>query len=159
MCPSLSDLSITLVKMLLVRLLKYLGLKKMCQVSFAEYHSKRNPVECIHATEEKALSKHAPSESPRHEPHTPEQKEEMVAIAEEVRIVFSQAKFAGQPTTWGINESFESKYVEDYQMLINDTSSSNRTAWQDKYTMAIFNESSLFQSCPAAKFQITPDGI
>lgn len=27
-----------LVKMLLVRLLRYLGLKKMCQVSFAEYH-------------------------------------------------------------------------------------------------------------------------
>lgn len=27
-----------LVKMLLVRLLRYLGLKKICQVSFAEYH-------------------------------------------------------------------------------------------------------------------------
>ena len=185
-----------LVKMLLVRLLKYLGLKKICQVSFAEYHSKRNPLERVHATEEKALSKHGPFESPRHEPHTPEHKEEMEAMANEVRIVFSQAKFAGQPILsvwglkdrenyvfndeedmhnflamneqrkmecplfykvannvisqelsliWGLNESFEGKYAEDYQVLINDTGSSNRTAWQDKYTTAIFNESSLFQ--------------
>ena len=93
-----------LVKMLLVRLLKYLGLKKICQVSFAEYHSKRNLVERIHATEEKALSKHGPLESPRHEPHTPEHKEEMEAMADKVRIVrikvrivFGQAKFVGQP--------------------------------------------------------------
>ena len=34
-----------LVQMLLVRLLRYLGLKKICRVFFAEYHSKRNPVE------------------------------------------------------------------------------------------------------------------
>lgn len=185
-----------LVKMLLVRLLKYLGLKKICQVSFAEYHSKRNPVERVHATEEKALSKHGPYGSPRHEPHTPEHKEEMEAMANEVRIVFSQAKFAGQPILsvwglkdrenyvfndeedthnflamneqrkmecplfykvannvisqelsliWGLNESFEGEYAEDYQVLINDTGSSNRTAWQDKYTTAIFNEASLFQ--------------
>ena len=183
-----------LVKMLLVRLLKYLGLKKICQVSFAEYHSKRNPVERIHATEEKALSKHGPFESPRHEPHAPEHKEEMEAMADKVRIVrikvrivFGQAKFAGQPIVslrglkdrdnyvfkdeedmhnflamneqckmecplfykvtndiisqefsliWGLNE---------YQMLINDNGSPNRTAWQDKYTTAIFNKSSLFQ--------------
>ena len=69
----------------------------MCQVSFAEYHSKRNPVERVHATEEKALSKHGPFETPRHESHTPEHKEEMEVMAEEVRIVFGQAKFAGQP--------------------------------------------------------------
>lgn len=104
-------------------------------------------------------------------------------MADKVRIIFGQAKFAGQPILsvrglkdrdnyvfndeedmhnflamneqckmecplsykvaknvisqelsliWGLNESFEGEYAEDYQMLINDTGSSNRTAWQDK---------------------------
>ena len=151
----------------------------------------------VHATEEKALSKHGPFKSPRHESHMPEHKEEMEVMAEEVWIVFGQAKFAGRlilsvrglkdrdnyvfnneedmhnflamneqhkvecplfykvannfishelSLIWGLNESFESEYAEDYQMLMNDTGSSNRTAWQDKYITAIFNESSLFQT-------------
>lgn len=185
-----------LVQMLLVRLLKYLGLKKICQVSFAKYHSKRNPVERVHAPEEKALSKHGPFESPKHDPHTPEHKKEMETMAEEVRIVFGQAKFASQPILcvrglkdseefvfddeedmhnflamneqrkmecplsykvakngisqelsliWGLDDSFDEEYAEDYRMLNNDIGSSNKTAWQDKYTTAIFNDSSLFQ--------------
>ena len=60
----------------------------------------------IHATEEKALSKHGPFESPRHEPYTPEHKEEMEAMADEVQIVFSRAKFAGQQIVflWGLKD-------------------------------------------------------
>lgn len=38
-----------LVQMCLVRLLRFLQLNKIIQVSFAEYHSKRNFVERVHA--------------------------------------------------------------------------------------------------------------
>ena len=41
------------VRMLMVRLQKYLGVAKVIIVSFAEYHSKRNPVERVHAAEER----------------------------------------------------------------------------------------------------------
>ena len=47
---------------------------------------------------------------------------------------------------WGINASFQGEYAEDYQILENDTGSSVHTAWRDKYTTAIFDDSSLFQS-------------
>ena len=47
-----------LVQMLLVRLLKFLDLDKVTQRSFAEYLSKRNPVERVHAAENAALSSH-----------------------------------------------------------------------------------------------------
>lgn len=45
---------------------------------------------------------------------------------------------------WGINASFGGGYAEDYQILENDTGSSVCTAWRDKYTTAIFDDSSLF---------------
>ena len=185
-----------LVQMLLVRLLRYLGLKKICQVSFAEYHSKRNLVERVHASEEKVLAKHGPFKTPKYDPHTEEHKGEMEEMAEEVHIVFGQAKFAGNPILcmrglkgedyvfddeeemhnflaineqrkvecphtyevkknkisqelsliWGINDSFRGEYAEVYQILENYTGSSVRTAWRDRYTTAIFDDSSLFQS-------------
>ena len=47
-----------LVQMLLVRLLKFLDLDKVTQRSFAEYLSKRNPVEQVHAAENSVLSSH-----------------------------------------------------------------------------------------------------
>ena len=40
-----------LVKMCMARLLQFLKLEKITQVSFAEYHSKRNYVERVHAEE------------------------------------------------------------------------------------------------------------
>ena len=49
-----------LVGVLLVRLQRYHGIKKVTQVSFAEYHSKRNPVERMRASEERELAKHRP---------------------------------------------------------------------------------------------------
>ena len=158
----------------------------------------------MHATEEKALSKHGPFESPKHDPHTPEHKAEMEAMVDEVRIVFGQAKFAGQPILsvcgkdrdnyvfndeddlhnflamneqrklecplsykvannvisqelsliWGLSESLEGEFAEDYQILINDTGSSNRTVWKDKYTTAPHCSSDM--SC--SQLQITSDG-
>lgn len=52
-----------LVQMCLVRLLNFLKLHKIKQVSFAEYHSKRNFVERVHAEENTVLSKHGPFSS------------------------------------------------------------------------------------------------
>ncbi|KAJ7386014.1 hypothetical protein OS493_012347 [Desmophyllum pertusum] len=49
-----------LVKMLLVRLLKFLDLDKTTQRSFAEYLSKQNFVERVRTVENKALSDHRP---------------------------------------------------------------------------------------------------
>ena len=45
-----------MVKMWLACLLVVLQLKSMTQKSFVEYHSKRNPVEQVHAVENRALS-------------------------------------------------------------------------------------------------------
>lgn len=84
--------------MLLVRLQRYLGIKKVTQVPFAEYHCKRNPVERVHAPEEKALAKHGPFGKVTQEPNTAEHRQVMEEMAEEVRGVFSHAKFGGEPS-------------------------------------------------------------
>ena len=47
-----------LVKLLLVRLRKILNIDKITQISFAEYLSKRNYVERVHAVENNLLSAH-----------------------------------------------------------------------------------------------------
>lgn len=52
-----------LVQMCMVRLLRLLKLDKITQVSFAEYNSKRNFVERVHAEENRALAKHGPFSS------------------------------------------------------------------------------------------------
>lgn len=44
-----------MVQMCLVRLLLWLKLEKIVQVSFVEYHSKRNYVERVHAEENRVL--------------------------------------------------------------------------------------------------------
>ena len=49
-----------LVQMFLIQLLRLLNLDKVTQVSFAEYHSKRNFVERVHAIEDEVLSRHGP---------------------------------------------------------------------------------------------------
>lgn len=77
-----------LVQMLLVCLLKFLDLDKVTQRLFAEYLSKRNPVERVHAAENNALSSHGPfsskmihkNASPGSNPH----KENMECMAREV---------------------------------------------------------------------------
>ena len=69
----------------------------MTQVSFAEYHSKRNPVECVHASEERELAKHGSFGRVMEEPNTPEHKQAMEGMAEQVREVFSHEKFGGEP--------------------------------------------------------------
>ncbi|CAB3983432.1 zinc finger MYM-type 1-like [Paramuricea clavata] len=91
-----------LVQMFLIRLLRILDLDKITQVSFAEYHSKRNFVERVHAIEDEALSRHGPftankifndrSIHPGSEKHIANM-EEMV---KDVSSCLQQAKFGGK---------------------------------------------------------------
>lgn len=69
----------------------------MTQVSFAEYHSKRNPVERVHASEERELAKHGPFARVKEEPNTAEHKQAMEEMAGQVLEVFSHAKFGEEP--------------------------------------------------------------
>jgi hypothetical protein len=93
--------SSALVKMCLARLLKYFKLDKICQISFAEYHSKRNFVERAHAEENRALSRHGPFKSnaiyQQAMPGTIEHKDNMEHMAEEVRKCLIQGSFGGSP--------------------------------------------------------------
>lgn len=52
-----------LVQMCMARLMNFLKLVKITQTSFAEYHSKCNFVERVHAEENRVLSKHGPFSS------------------------------------------------------------------------------------------------
>ena len=164
----------------------------MTQVSFAEYHSKRNPVERVHASEERELAKHGSFARVMEEPNTPEHKQAMEGMAEQVHEVFSHAKFGGEPilcvrgqvgkeeqrklecplayktrrnalsaelsNVWGGDDAFEGEYAEDYQLLTNDSRSDIKTAWRDKYTTTIFDDSSLIDTLTLQPALIMSDG-
>ena len=88
-----------LVQMVLVRLVRLLNLDKLTQVSFAEYHSKRNYVERVHAEENRVLSSHGPFSSKipnKHAtPGTPEHKQNMESMVDEVKKCIAQGSFGG----------------------------------------------------------------
>ena len=87
-----------LVKLWLARLLKFLNLDSVSQVSFAEYHSKRNFVERVHAAENEVLSRNYFSSKLVHEkadPGSTEHKENMEEMACKVKNCIQQAKFNG----------------------------------------------------------------
>ena len=90
-----------LVKMLLVRLLQYLNLDIAAQLSFAEYNSKLNFVERVHAEENKCISGHSIFDSkPIHKSFVvgdEKHKENMEAMAKEVVNCISQGSFSGHP--------------------------------------------------------------
>ena len=92
--------SSSLVQMCLVRLLNFLKLQKITQVSFAEYHSKRNYVERAHAKENRVLSKHGPfSSKPIHEhaiPGSSEHQQNMECVAEEMKACIKEGSFGGR---------------------------------------------------------------
>ncbi len=93
--------SCPLVRMCLVHLLKFLNLEKVTQVSFAEYHSKRNYVERVHAEENRVLSKHGPFTSkclhPSASTGSNEHRENMEHMASEVTQCLNRATFGGKP--------------------------------------------------------------
>lgn len=85
-----------LVQMWLSRLLKYLKLDRVSQISFAEYHSKRNFVERVHSAENEALSRSVFRSNAVHEKAeagSKEHKENMENMAREVKECIEQAKF------------------------------------------------------------------
>ena len=88
-----------LTQMCLVRILRMLGLSKISQRSFAEYHSKRNFAERPHAAANEVLSRHgAFNSSLIHENATAgsiEHRENMEEMAKNVKNCLSQAKFGG----------------------------------------------------------------
>ncbi len=112
-----------LVKMCLVRLLNVLQLHKVKQVSFAEYHSKRNFVERVHAEENRVLSKHGPfsSRSVHHTaaPGTKDHRENMEAMAAEVKKCLVQATFGGKPL-WCYRGIAESDFLFDDEEELNN---------------------------------------
>ena len=89
-----------LVRMLLARLLKYIDLDVAAQLSFAEYHSKMNFVERVHATENDCLSRHGPFDSKSihstFEVGDVRHFENMEAMANEVINCIQQGKYSGE---------------------------------------------------------------
>ena len=89
-----------LVQMCMARILKFLKLNKITQVSFAEYNSKRNFVERVHAEENRVLSKHGPFSS--HKVHIKaetgsiQHRENMEHMSEEVAECLQTATFGNK---------------------------------------------------------------
>ena len=91
-----------LVKMWLVRLARLLRLKSVTQKSFAEYHSKRNPVERVHAVQNHALSNEQfSSTGVYNEYHIGDTRhhENMQHMAEKVKQSLLHTKYGGNPCT------------------------------------------------------------
>ena len=82
-----------LTQMCMARTLRLLSLRKISQRSFAEYHSKRNFVEKVHAMENTALSRHGAFSSQqihgKSEPGTTEHLENMEKMAKDVKNCLS----------------------------------------------------------------------
>ena len=87
-----------LTQMCMSRLLYLLSISKISQKSFAEYHSKRNFVERVHAAENLALSQDGPFNSKKihrnPEIGSDEHLENMDQMASDVKDCISQAQFA-----------------------------------------------------------------
>ena len=92
----------SLVRMLLVRLVNFLNLDKVLQVSFEKLNSKDNPAERPHASENLALSRHGPFKTkeifryPKAKPGSSEHILNMEEMAEEVISCLKTAKFGGK---------------------------------------------------------------
>ncbi len=106
-----------LVQMCAVRLVAFLHLDKLTQISFAEYHSKRNFVERAHAAENEALSRHGPYSSntpnPKARIGSVQHKENMEHMAAEVQHTLRGATFGKKYL-----QSYRGIKLEDY--VFND---------------------------------------
>lgn len=88
-----------LLQMWLVRLARILKLKSVTQKSFAEYHSKRNPVERVHAAQNHALSNEKFSRGiyPEYGTGDDKHKANMEHMAEEVRQCLANTQYGDGP--------------------------------------------------------------
>jgi hypothetical protein len=90
----------SLVQMWLVRLARVLKLKSVTQKSFVEYHSKRNPVERVHAVENRALSNEVFSSTAIHKDYVigdQHHRENMEHMAGEVQNCLARTQYGKQP--------------------------------------------------------------
>ena len=184
-----------LIQMCLARILSLLNLSKISQRSFAEYHSKRNFVERVHASENLALSRHGAFNSkqihPKAEVGSAQHLENMEKMADDVKDCLAQARFAGRflqcfrgigrdgifndeerlkeflrfseerkeecdwtygienvknphfqaiVDVWGVPETFERHYTEDYILISGNKNDADRTCWNDKYSTNIYGK-------------------
>ena len=127
-----------LVKMCMARLLQFLKLEKITQVSFAEYHSKRNYVERVHAEENRVLSRHGPFKSKEiHSSVTPgssEHKENMLEMERQVRCCLKQGSFGGRPLLCyrGVTDFYfnDEDCLKNFLALNEDRKSESDTTYQ-----------------------------
>ena len=102
-----------LVQMLLVRLQRLLRLKAVVQISFAEYHTKRNAVKRVHAVHTKELEKHGPFNVPLLNVDMLEHETKIEEMSDSVLDVLKGAKFAGKYTTVMKGVGCEKSFVFD----------------------------------------------
>ena len=110
------------VKMWLVRLLMVLQLKSVTQKSFAEYHSKRNPVKRVHAVENRALSNEVFSSTGVHKEYEKGEQqhlENMEFMAGQVERCLKKAQYGGRPivTQRGIGKEDNFVFDDEDQLL------------------------------------------
>lgn len=199
-----------LTQMCMVRILRMLSLYKISQRSFAEYHSKRNFAERPHAAANEVLSRHGSFDSSRIHKNavagSSEHRENMEAMAENVKQCLRQAKFGGhfikalrgvtekeqmfndedklkqflalseerksectwtyKPVqnfcletlicAWGIPNSFEGSYAQDYDIITNAT---GPRTWKDKYSTTIFSKEKVAKDGVLNVEQPVPDYV
>ena len=155
------QLSSPLVQMLLVRLCKFLRLDSACQVSYSEYHSKRNFVERVHAQENKALSRHGPFSSKLvHATSQPGNKEyhqeNMEAMVKEFIHCISTANFGGMSIAAERGITDEELLFEDEAVLKNflSLSEARKETFNTMYKVKpgkLLNDS-MYRLGPAPKF-------
>ncbi len=112
----------SLVKMWLVRMARVLGLKSITQKSFAEYHSKRNPVERVHAVENRVLSNEVFTSKGVHKDYLKgdqQHLENMEHMAGEVKKCLEKAQYGGRPivTQRGIRPEENFVFNDEDQLL------------------------------------------
>ena len=118
----------SMVIMRLARIAKVLKLKSVTQKSFAEYHSKRNPVERVHAIENRALSNELFTSTGVHKEYQKGDRENMKFMAGEVKKCLNNVQYGGGApvvTMRGIGE--EGSFVfNDESNLLNFLSRNER---------------------------------
>ena len=107
-----------LVQMWLVRLARILQLKSVTQKSFAEYHSKRNPVERVHAVQNRALSNEIFKRNSVHRDYKvadAKHKENMEHVANEVKKCLSCVEYGGKSCLVVHGVVQEADFIFDYE--------------------------------------------
>ena len=100
-----------LVKMCLARLLRFMKLDRICQISFAEYHSERNFVEMPRRIGFYQLM----ACNAMHKQATKEHKENMEHMAEEMRKCLIQGSYSPLMCFRGLKEE-EQLFVDDEEV-------------------------------------------